>query len=285
MAPAHPLKSFSHQKVVTSILERVISIVTFSRLCKVFLAFALTLPAAKSPADPVPVRRTQGTFHGFLLLKTMEGKTIATGDLVQVSHGDRVTSRLTFHFRDGSLDDETTIFSQRKVFRLISDHHIQRGPSFPHPLDMLVDAASGDVTLHDKDGKATQDHLDLSADVCNGLPLTLLLNLDPAGPPVRLEMVAPTSKPRLVHLVLAADGDEPLSIGGVRQKATNFRLRVDLGGIAAVVAPIIGKQPSDIHIWILGGDAPTFVRGEGQFYEGGPIWRIEMVAPVFPRVP
>ncbi len=193
----------------------------------------------------------QGTFHGFLLLKTMEGKTIANGDLIQVGHGDRVTSRLVFHFRDGSIDDETTVFSQRKVFQLISDHHIQRGPSYPQPLDMMISVATGQVTYRDKDGKTNVEHLDPGPEDCNGLFIPLLMNVDPKGAPIRLPMVVATPKPRLVHLVFSAESGDPLSIGGVRQKATNFRLRIELGGIAGVVAPIIGKQPSDIHVWIL----------------------------------
>jgi hypothetical protein len=235
-------------------------------------------------ADPVAVRRTEGTFHGFLVLKTTEGRLLATGDLVQVVHGDRAISRLTFHFRDGSLDDEIARYSQHKVFQLISDHHIQRGPSFPKPLDMFIDARSGQVTSRDKNGKTRQDHLDLEPDICNGLLLTLLLNIDPSTPPIRLSMVAPTSKPRLVHVVIAPDGEDRVSIGGMRHKAANYRIKVELGGIAGVVAPVIGKQPSDVHFWILGGDAPAFLREEGQFYEGGPIWRVDLVAPVFPGV-
>jgi hypothetical protein len=230
----------------------------------------------------VPVRRTQGTFHGFVVLKTMEGTILAAGDLVQVAHGDHVTSHLTLHFRDGSLDDETAVYTQRKVFRLVSDHHVQRGPSFPKPLDMSIDAASGQVTSRDKDGKTIKDHLDLAPDLANGLPLVLLLNLDPAAPPTRLSMVAPTEKPRLVHLLLAGEGEDSLIIGGLRHKATNFRIKIELGGVTGLVAPIVGKQPSDIHVWILGGEAPAFVKEEGQFYEGGPIWRIELTAPTFP---
>jgi len=43
-------------------------------------SFAVTLLAAQRlAADPVPVRRTQGTFHGFLVLKTLEGRTLAIG--------------------------------------------------------------------------------------------------------------------------------------------------------------------------------------------------------------
>jgi len=257
------------------------------RLGCVSLFVAVFLHVKPLAADPVPIARTQGTFHGFLVLKTPDGMTLASGDLVQVAHGDRVTSRLTFKFRDGSIDDEIAIYSQRKVFRLISDHHIQRGPSFPKPLDMFIDARSGQVTSrnvvsHNKDQKTTQDHLDLDPDICNGLLLPILLNLNPAHSPIRLPMVAPTSKPRLVHLVIASDSEDSISIGGIRRKATNYDIKIELGGISGVVAPLIGKQPADVHFWILGGDAPAFLREEGQFYEDGPIWRVDLVSPVFP---
>lgn len=234
-------------------------------------------------ADPVPVARTQGTFHGFLVLKTTEGRTLATGDLIQVAHGDRVTSRLTFHFFDSSLDDEIAIYSQRKVFRLISDHHIQRGPSFPKPLDMFIDALSNQVTSRNKDQKAMRDRLDFGPDISNGLLLTILLNLNPPVRSIRLPMVAPTSKPRLVHVVIASVGEDSVSIGGIRRKAVNYLIKVELGGMSGVVAPLIGKQPADVHFWILGGDAPAFIREEGQFFEGGPIWRVDLVSPAFPK--
>ncbi len=156
--------------------------------------------------------------HGFLVLKTLEGTTLAAGDLVQVAHGNRVTARLTYHFRDGSVDDETTVFTQSGTFRLISDHHIQRGPSFPHPLDVLINAATGQITTRDKDGKTVQDHLDLPPDIANGLPAILLANIDPSAPPTKISMVAPTSKPRLIHLLLTAEGEDPIIITGVHTK-------------------------------------------------------------------
>ena len=253
-----------------------------------------SLLAALSPGRDKPsrndalVRRpcsrpsnTGNLFHGFLVLKTLEGAILAAGDLVQVAHGNRVTSRLTFHFRDGSLDDEITVFTQRATFRLISNHHIQRGPSFPKPLDMSIDAISDQVTSRDKDGKTIQTHLDLPADIANGLPLVLLLNLDPCGP----------SNPSLhdrAYRKASSDsssrrrgGRRPVTIGGIRLKATNYRIKIELGGLTGVVAPMIGKQPSDIHVWIFGGEAPSFVKEESQFYEGGPVWRVELTSPVF----
>ena len=234
-------------------------------------------------AEPVPVRHPQGTFHGFLALKTLEGKTIAVGDLIQVVDGKHMKSRLVFHFRDGSLDDETAIFTQHKSLELISDHHVERGPSFPKPLDMFLDVAAGKVTSRDEHGAIVEEHFDLTPDLCNGLIIPLLLNLNPAAPPVRLPMMAGTPKPRLVHVLFMPEGKEQFLIGGVRREATNYCLRFELGGIAGVVAPILGKQPADIHVLVLDGEAPALVRGEGQFYENGPIWRIEIIAPAFPR--
>ena len=63
-----------------------------------------------------------------------------------------------------------------------------------------------------------------------------------------------------------------MEIGCIR-KATHYILKVDIGGIAGVVAPLVGKQPPDSHVWILGGEAPAFVRSEQPLYNGGPVWR------------
>ena len=203
--------------------------------------------------------------------------------MTQVVHGDRVTSRLVFHFRDGSLDDDTTVFSQRGFFRLISDHHIQRGPSFPKPIDILIDALSGKITYHNKDGKVMQEHIDLALDVSNGLPPNLLMNILPSTPGTRLSLVAPTDKPQLIHVSIKPSGEVPFTIGGIPRKAVDFILHVEIGGIKGKIAPLVGKQPEDYHIWILGGSSPAFIREEGQLYEGGPIWRIEQISPAFAR--
>src|ERR1700680_621009 len=90
----------------------------------VFLLVSLLQPAA-SPADTVAVRYPEGVSHGFLVLRTQDGKPIADGDSTQVARRDRVTSRIRFRFKDGSIFDETTVFSQRGTFRLLSNHVLQ----------------------------------------------------------------------------------------------------------------------------------------------------------------
>ena len=251
----------------------------FARFFLFFLTAALL--AANLHADPVPVRHPQGSAHGFVVLKTLEGKRLATGDMTQIVQGDRVTSRLLFHFREGSIDDDTTVFTQRGVFRLIRDHHIQRGPSFPKPMDVLVDALTGQITSRSKDGKTRHDHLDLPPDISNGMPPNLLMNLDPSAPETKLAFVAPTDKPRLIHISIKPAGEVPFMIGGTPRKAMDYVLHIELGGLTGVVAPLVGKQPPDFHIWILTGTSPAFIREEGQLYEGGPIWRVEQISPSF----
>ena len=75
--------------------------------------------------------------------------------MTQVAEGGRVTDQLIFRFKDGSIYEDKTIFSQRGRFRLLSDHLVQRGPSFKHPMETSIDASSGRVTVRytDDDGK------------------------------------------------------------------------------------------------------------------------------------
>jgi hypothetical protein len=236
--------------------------------------------------EQVAVRHAEGLVHGFLSLRTLEGTLLADGDLLQNVRGARVTTRLVFHFKDGSLHDETAVFSQRQQFRLLTDHLVQKGPSFPQPIDMTIDAMTGQVTVrYDDHGqtKTDSEHMDLPPDLANGIVLTMLKNGDRNAPLKSVGFIAATPKPRLVKLAISATAEEPFSTGGTTHKATHYVLKFDIGGIAGVVAPLIGKQPPDSHVWILGGEAPAFVKAEQPLYNGGPVWRIELVSPVWPR--
>ncbi len=125
------------------------------------------------------------------------------------------------------------------------------------------------------------EHLDLPPDVSNGLPPNLLLNILPSTPETKISYVASGNKPRLIHLSIKPSGTLPFRVGGVRHTATDFTIHVELGGVTGLVAPLVGKEPKDFHIWIMAGNPPAFVREEGQMYEGGPIWRIEQISANF----
>jgi hypothetical protein len=94
-------------------------------------------------------------------------------------------------------------------------------------------------------------------------------------------MVVFTPKPHLLRLAITPQGEEAFSISGSSCKATHYVAKVEIGGAAGLVATLLGKQPPDTHVWILGGEAPAFVKSEGPLYLGGPIWRIELASPVW----
>jgi hypothetical protein len=247
------------------------------------LVCALLLSSPVLPQSPVAVQYTEGVVRGFLVLRTLEGDALAEGDVTQVARSDRVTTHTLLRFKDGSVNEETVVFSQRHTFRLVSDHLVQKGPAFKQPMDVSVDGSTGQVTVrYTDDGgkeKTVTERLKLPADVSNGMILTLLKNIRPDVPLTTLSMVAAAPKPRLVKLLISPEGEDSFSVGGSSHKATRYVVKVDIGGVAGVVAPFVGKQPQDTHVWILGGDAPSFVKSEGPLYAGGPIWRIELTSP------
>jgi hypothetical protein len=93
-------------------------------------------------AAPVPVRFAEGSPHGFFVLSIPKDVLTAGGDLLQVGRDGEVSSRLVFHFRDGSVFDETVVFTQRNVFTLRSYHPVQRGPVFREDTEIPLDRPS-----------------------------------------------------------------------------------------------------------------------------------------------
>jgi hypothetical protein len=237
-------------------------------------------PAA---AEPIQVRHPQGWAHGFVEVTTLDGKRIGVGDLLQrVKHGE-ITSRLVLNFSDGSVDDETTVYRQDRVFRLTSDHHIQHGPSFPKSVNVFVDAQHNRVRTIDESGKVTEAAIEMPADTYNGMASTILMNLVPGATDSTIAIVIGGEKPRIAHLKSTRGDNRRFTLGSVRREAVEWTVHVDLGGVAKVVAPIIGKEPPEYHVLIAGGEDPVFLKEDGPLFEGGPIWRVQQVSAAFPE--
>ena len=89
-------------------------------------------------------------------------------------------------------------------------------------------------------------------------------------------MLTTSDKPEIVKLKIRSEGERQFWTSGQPRKAIHYVIHVDIGGVKGAIAPIVGKQPPDTHVWVLGGKAPTFVKFEGPLYEGGPIWDIDL---------
>ncbi len=210
----------------------------------------------------------------------MDGRLLARGEQVQSVHGNTVTKRLTFRFNDGSLDDETTEFSDAGALRLIAYHHVQKGPSFPHPLELAIDRASGRVVTRDigNGGDIEEKTLTLPADLSNGLITDIVQNVTPAALPLSVSYLAATPKLRLVRLVITSRGVDSFGTAAAPYKAQHYVVDVRLGGLEGVVSSAIRKSLPRSHIWINAG-VPAFVRAETPLGVDGPMWRIDLAAP------
>ncbi|MGA2119146.1 MAG: hypothetical protein ABSH56_30890 [Bryobacteraceae bacterium] len=243
--------------------------------------------AAALLAQPVAVRRPEGIVRGFLLLSDVNGEVIASGDSAQLpTKANQITNRLTFRFKDGSLQEETVVFTQSGHFHVISDRLVQEGPAFKHPIDMTVNGSTGQVTVKTTDDngqpKVYEDRIKPPPDLANGIVPVILKNLPPGVQSTTQSMVVATPKPLVVKLEIAAEGEDSFTIGAMRQKATRYKIHVDIGGVKGVLASVVGKQPPDTRVWIAQGDCPGIVKSEGPSFEGGPIWVTELARPIWP---
>ncbi|HEX2612389.1 MAG TPA: hypothetical protein VHO02_02200 [Fibrobacteria bacterium] len=250
------------------------------------LAFAVG-PAlsAESPSTAMPVRYSEGVVHGFLTLSDLNGKVLAKGELLQTAKDGDVQGRMVFHFNDGSLSEETTVFTQRGVFSLQSYHQVQRGPAFPRDLDFKVTRTSAttgtyQVTTKPRDEKADSEtgKLDLPPDASNGLVIPSVKNLSP-GKGRTLHLVALAPGPKVIELEINPLGEEKITHGNSKETVIRYALHPKLGALLGTAAKVIGKYPPDQHLWMANQDAPGFVKFEGSMYNDGPVWRISLAAP------
>jgi hypothetical protein len=232
--------------------------------------------------DAVHVRYLEGVTLGFLVLRNLNGQILAYGELSQVADqkNGEVTHDLHFRFKDGSSFREITQFTQRGEFHLISEHVVQKGPSFKQESETWIETATGSVkvrTVENGKEKLATKQMDIPADVSNGLLFTLVKNIDTSESTV--SMIAASETPRLLTLNISKAPGKTVSVGLIKHQALHYVVKIKINGIAGVVAPLVGKQPPDIHIWVAKSDVPTFVGFEGPLTPDSPVWRIELTAP------
>ena len=99
------------------------------------LAMALLGTSYGAQGEELKLTYRTGSEHGFVILRDTAGAILGSGEVTQVPSRQRITLHVVLHFQDGSVDDETTLYSQGETIRLISDRHIQKGKSFrTHPM-------------------------------------------------------------------------------------------------------------------------------------------------------
>lgn len=246
---------------------------------------AMTVGAALQ-AEQITVKHAQAPVHRFMVARSEAGEIIARVEFSQVVQGDEVTMHLTYRFVDGSIDDETTTFTQHGTFRLLRDRHIQKGPFFSKPIDFAVDDSTG-TAISRKDissnAQAESKHVELPDDLANGIVGTLLLNAPLNNGPFQVGLLVPLQGGRLIRIVITPEGEQAFRLTGQNLKARVFRIHPELGGFVGFIATLIGVQPKDVMVWVKEGDEPAVVRIVGQLGGYGPIVDSELDGTSFAK--
>jgi hypothetical protein len=238
---------------------------------------AASLPCL-TPAQPLSVRSPQEPMHRTFIMKAPDGRIIAGAEETAAVAADQVRSRMTFRFRDGSLDDEEAVFTQDKDFHLLRDHHVQKGPSFPTPIDITVDVSTDTVTWHQQKSGRDQvrtGHLGLPGNLANGIMPLLVENFPPHAQALQTSWVAVPTHPMVVDISIKPAGERDIDPGGRTERVREFVLHPELHGFVGFLAPLVNKMPADIHVWVTDAARPCFVKLTGPFFPGGPDWTVE----------
>ena len=244
------------------------------------LVATVLLCATGVDAAPVQVRLPEGPTRGFLTIRSVDGRRLGHGELIQSVRGDELDNHLVLRFDDGSLHDETTTYSQHSTFRLDAYRLTQRGPSFPGA-QIAFDRKSGrhQAKVRERLGAAEElasGEFQVPADLYNGMTLTLLKNLPP-GRGVTAQLAVFTPEPRLLKMELhPSEGEDRIAFAGDPKPVTRHLVNLDISGLTGVIASLIGKTPPDLRYWLVPGEIPAFARFEGAMFLNGPVWRVEM---------
>jgi len=253
-------------------------------LCLLLIA-TLVVVSLHAGAAPIQVRYTEGMVRGFLELSDSAGKRIASGDFIQVGRAGGIKSRTVLYFKDGSLHDESAVFTQQRTFLMKSYRLIQKGPAFEDDMEVSLERATRKyrVKVKGKDGreKVLEGKIDLPPDVYNGMVPTVTKNL-PKGAKATVHMVAFNPAPKVIELEMVPSGEDKVLVGDLEKSAAHRVLKPKLG-VLKLPAALLGRTPPDNHIWTVTEDVPVFVKFVGPLAVGGPIWRIELASPRWPK--
>jgi hypothetical protein len=251
-------------------------------LWSLIVLFVLQLAVMQSSAAaPVEMRLTEGVSNGFVIVKDQDGEVLAEGEVSQVATGaGRVVNRMLLRFKDGSVHDESVIFSQNHVLKMLQYQLEQKGPAFPNPIKVTLNGDTGAYTV--RQGRSANDEtkgkVGLPSDVYNGLTITLLKNL-PSPSERRFHLISFDPEATMHEVVVAPVGTDEVQVAGKSTKAVHYRMKPVLAWWVKTLAWITNKRIPQYDFWLTKEALPAFVRFDGPLYGDGPVWRILQTVP------
>jgi hypothetical protein len=108
-------------------------------------------------------------------------------------------------------------------------------------------------------------------------------NFPRKAPEMKVSYLAGSPKPRVVKLSIKPDGEDTFRLGGVNRRSSRFNIHIEIGGIAGVIAPVIGKTAIR-HQSLGSGWRSTRIRQDGRTsLPKRPNLDMELTSPVWPQ--
>jgi hypothetical protein len=237
------------------------------------------LLAASVSAPGVPTHWPEGTLRGFPIVRSMDGRALADGALVQTLENGNLRAEGIYHFHDGRQVREVTVLEQHPLLRQLSwSWEERRGDDVVRSYAVDLDTGQAKVRKRTSDGWDTWDeHLDGTAGAFVGVGFmyaikNLTERLD-SGEKIELTAVVFTAKPRTVTVSISRDQVGELTMGGRKLPAERYVIHPEVPWIARLFV----KAP-DQYLWFYHPAPPMFLRADIPLAEpSDPMIRIELI--------
>lgn len=242
------------------------------------LGLAMFLVTARGLAIAPVV--SEGSLHGFPVLRDGNGKKLADGDFTQWIEGGRLRVRLIYIFPDRRIEETDTL---KQKPELVQEKWAWRETAKGKVLRRYeVDFEAGRATaekLVNGELKTWSEKIDVEAGrTFGGFGLVLAIkNLREgllAGGKTELKTVGFTPKPRAVSIEIAHAGLEEMRMADRVLRGDRFVIRPQIPRILKLFV-----SAPDTHVWLVNPPPAGFLRMEGPLIEpNDPPIRIDVLS-------
>lgn len=253
------------------------------RSCRVgrmiFYAAALWAASALRAQPDLNVPEVEGSFHGFPILRDLQGRKLADGEFLQWIENDVLRIRNTYDFDNHHRVEETAVFRLEPLKQ--EEWHWRETIAGTLQREYAVDLKSGRARAQKREKNETKqwhEQLEIeSGRTFAGIGFTVAIRHLCArlmrGETVELRAVGFTPKPRLVTVKIFHAGLDQMAMSGRTVSGNRFVIQPKIPAIAKIVF-----EAPDTRIWLTHPAPAGFLRWEGAFAEpGDPIVRVDVL--------
>jgi hypothetical protein len=240
---------------------------------------AAAAAAERDPGAAIKLGWSEGDVAGLTTILSPDGaKPIGFVEYHQHRKGDRLEMVRVARFADGSSDEDQAEARIGPTLEALRGRSIIRNAHGAPTVDITIDVAGGHISGFYQDGDERENVDDRRAlppgTYWGPLIFIVLKNFDENadGDQLVFNTVAPTPKPRVLHMQLLRSGSTTLTRPGGRLDVVRYSLRPTINWL---IDPIIQRIAPETSFFVDSGRPPALARFSGPRNYGGQMMRLE----------